>query len=384
MTIILKPSLTRGGIVFRRVFHLLLLNLLLCGLFAAEVVSSTVRLVQVVDQLQNPWALDFLPGSEALVTEKPGRLQRVNLETGEKVQIQAVPEVYAVGQGGLLDVLVHPDFRKNQTVFLTYAAPDSSSAGASTTLISARLEGDRLTRQKILFQANPPVPGGHHFGSRIRVGEDGMLYVSVGERGRMNEAQDPMNYLGTVVRLHQNGQIPDDNPFMNNGKGRKEIYSYGHRNPQGMALDPKSGKIWVHEHGPQGGDEINILKAGANYGWPKTTYGEQYGGGRIGIGSTAPGIEAPLMHWTPSIAPSGMSFYQGEIFPNWKGDLLVGSLKFRMLVRVDLEGSEVQGQEVVFQDRIGRIRDVRVNRKGKVYLVNDEYPGGIFRLDPSN
>jgi len=171
---------------------------------------------------------------------------------------------------------------------------------------------------------------------------------------------------------------------MNNGKGRKEIYSYGHRNPQGMALHPKSGKIWVHEHGPQGGDEINILKAGANYGWPKTTYGEQYGGGRIGISSTAPGIEAPLMHWTPSIAPSGMSFYQGEIFPNWKGDLLVGSLKFRMLVRVDLEGSEVQGQEVVFQDRIGRIRDVRVNRKGKVYLVNDEYRGGIFRLDPSN
>ena len=343
---------------------------------------AKVDLVQVVEKLQYPWAMDFLPGKEALVTEKPGRLQKVNLETGKKTEIQNLPEIHAVGQGGLLDVMVHPDFKQNQKIFLTFSAPTNASGDATTTLISARLEGHQLSDQKILFQADPALPGGHHFGSRVRMAQDGMLYFSVGERGRMNEAQDPQNHLGTVIRLQESGKVPQDNPFLNNRKGRAEIFSYGHRNPQGMALHPKSGKIWVHEHGPQGGDEINILKAGANFGWPKTTFGEQYGGGKIGIGPMSPGIEEPLLHWTPSIAPSGMDFYQGDIFPNWNGDLLVGSLKFRMLVRVDLEGSLVQGQEVVFQDRIGRIRDVRVSPEGKVYLLNDEYRGGIFRLDP--
>ncbi|MCH2289800.1 MAG: PQQ-dependent sugar dehydrogenase [SAR324 cluster bacterium] len=339
-------------------------------------------MVQVVEKLQYPWAMDFLPRNEALVTEKPGRLQKVNLETGKKTEIQNLPEVHAVGQGGLLDVMVHPDFKQNQKIFLTFSAPKNASGDATTTLISARLEGQQLLDQKILFQADPALPGGHHFGSRVRMAQDGMLYFSVGERGRMKEAQDPQNHLGTVIRLQENGKVPQDNPFLKNRKGRAEIFSYGHRNPQGMALHPKTGKIWVHEHGPQGGDEINILKAGANYGWPKTTFGEQYGGGKIGIGPKSPGIEEPLLHWTPSIAPSGMDFYQGDIFPNWNGDLLVGSLKFRMLVRVDLEGSLVQGQEVVFQDRIGRVRDVRVSPEGKVYLLNDEYRGGIFRLDP--
>jgi len=227
----------------------------------------------------------------------------------------------------------------------------------------------------------PYIPGAEASGEIVELG-NGVSDFSVGERGRMKEAQDPQNHLGTVIRLQENGKVPQDNPFLKNRKGRAEIFSYGHRNPQGMALHPKTGKIWVHEHGPQGGDEINILKAGANYGWPKTTFGEQYGGGKIGIGPKSPGIEEPLLHWTPSIAPSGMDFYQGDIFPNWNGDLLVGSLKFRMLVRVDLEGSLVQGQEVVFQDRIGRVRDVRVSPEGKVYLLNDEYRGGIFRLDP--
>ena len=343
---------------------------------------AKVDLVQVVEKLQYPWAMDFLPGNEALVTEKPGRLQKVNLETGKKTEIQNLPEVHAVGQGGLLDVMVHPDFKQNQKIFLTFSAPLNASGDATTTLISARLEGQKLSDQKILFQADPALPGGHHFGSRVRMAKDGMLYFSVGERGRMKEAQDPQNHLGTVIRLQENGKVPQDNPFLKNKKGRAEIFSYGHRNPQGMALHPKTGKIWVHEHGPQGGDEINILKAGANYGWPKTTYGEQYGGGKIGIGPKSTGIEEPLLHWTPSIAPSGMDFYQGDIFPNWNGDLLVGSLKFRMLVLVDLEGSLVQGQEVIFQDRIGRVRDVRVSPEGKVYLLNDEYLGGIFRLDP--
>ncbi len=343
---------------------------------------AKVDLVKVAEKLQYPWAMDFLPGKEALVTEKPGRLQKVNLETGEKTEIQNLPEIHAVGQGGLLDVMIHPDFKQNQKIFLTFSAPLNASGDATTTLISARLEGQQLLDQKILFQADPALPGGHHFGSRVRMSQDGMLYFSVGERGRMNEAQDPQNHLGTVIRLQENGKVPQDNPFLSNRKGRAEIFSYGHRNPQGMALHPKTGKIWVHEHGPQGGDEINILKAGANYGWPKTTFGEQYGGGKIGIGPKSTGIEEPLLHWTPSIAPSGMDFYQGDIFPNWNGDLLVGSLKFRMLVRVDLEGSLVQGQEVVFQDRIGRIRDVRVSPEGKVYLLNDEYRGGIFRLDP--
>ena len=234
---------------------------------------AKVDLVQVVEKLQYPWAMDFLPGNEALVTEKPGRLQKVNLETGKKTEIQNLPEVHAVGQGGLLDVMVHPDFKQNQKIFLTFSAPLNASGDATTTLISGRLEGQQLSDKKILFQADPALPGGHHFGSRMRMAKDGMLYFSVGERGRMKEAQDPQNHLGTVIRLQENGKVPQDNPFLKNRKGRAEIFSYGHRNPQGMALHPKTGKIWVHEHGPEGGDEINILKVGANYGWPNTTLG---------------------------------------------------------------------------------------------------------------
>ncbi len=370
--------LTRKSSVFISLPVLILV--LLCHV-VSETGATEVSLTQISGGLEHPWALDFLPGTEAVVTEQAGLLKRIDLKTGNQAEIKGVPKVYHYGQGGLLDVMVHPEFERNQIIFLTYSAPDKSSGGGTTTLMKARLDDNSLMQKKILFQADPALPGGHHFGSRIRMAGNGLLYFSVGERGRKDEAQDPGNHLGTVIRLNEDGKIPNDNPFHAYESSRKEIFTFGHRNPQGMALHPQTGVVWLHEHGPQGGDEINILVAGANYGWPKTTYGEQYGGGKIGIGPTAPGIHPPVLHWTPSIAPSGMEFYAGKVFPEWNGDLLVGSLKFKMLVRVDIEGTKIKGQEVVFQDQIGRIRDVRVDSKGKIYILNDEFRGGVFRMD---
>jgi glucose/arabinose dehydrogenase len=346
------------------------------GLAGAQVRVGTEP---VVAGLHHPWGIDFLSADEALVTERRGQLFQVSLRDGSKRRVGSVPEVYHRGQGGLLDVLVDPNFAQNQRIFLSYAAPIGWRSG-TTTVLSARLEQTELVDRRVIFQAKPAYAGGHHFGSRLRLDAEGSLFITSGERGRAEESQNVQSHLGAVLRVHPDGQIPTDNPFVGSSAGLPEIFSYGHRNPQGMAIHPQTGAVWIHEHGPQGGDEINILLAGKNYGWPETTYGEQYGGGAIGVGPTAPGITPPVLHWTPSIAPSGMAFYQGEVFPEWQGDLLVGSLKFQMLVRVDLAGSEVVGRETLLRNQMGRIRDVKVSPDGEVYVLNDQPSGGVFRL----
>ncbi len=341
------------------------------------------RIVQVATGLDKPWGMAWLPDGRMLVTEKSGRLRLIGADGDlDPKPIGGTPKVFARGQGGLLDVTLHPDYKRTGWIYLSYSAP--GSGGASTAVMRARLSGRQLADQQVIFEADKKSGGGRHFGSRIRFGPDGLLYVTTGERGQESRAQDLGDAQGKVLRLRDDGSIPKDNPFVGEEGARPEIFTYGNRNPQGLAIQPGSGLVWTHEHGPQGGDEINILRAGANYGWPKVTYGEEYGGGKIGVGTAAPGVEQPVLYWTPSIAPSGMEFYDGDAFPQWKGDLFAGSLKFGHLVRVDVEGTSVRGQEVLFKREIGRVRDVRQGPDGLLYLLNDDRKGGVFRIEPVN
>lgn len=343
--------------------------------------KQAFRPVVVVSGLDHPWSLAFLPEGRMLVTERPGRLRLIANGRLQPGSVSGVPEVVARGQGGLLDVILHPDYADNGWIYLSFAAP--SPRGAHTAVARARLEGDRLVDLKIIFKANNIAGGRVHFGSRMAFGGDGKLYITVGERGDSDKAQELDSHNGTVVRLNDDGTVPDDNPFVNTAGAMPEIYSYGHRNPQGMARRPDSGAIWLHEHGPQGGDEINIVRAGVNYGWPVITYGRSYVGFSIGEGSEKPGLAQPILHWTPSIAPSGMAFYTGDKFPAWRGNLFVGSLKFRHLVRLELDGERVVAQERLLENAFGRIRDVRQGPDGFLYLLTDEDEGALIRLEPA-
>ncbi len=337
--------------------------------------------VVVADDLEHPWGLAFLPDGRMLVTERDGNLRVVGVDGTVSQPLSGVPAVYDQGQGGLLDVAIHPGFADNRLVYLTYAMPDD--AGAKTALFRARLEGEALGDGETIFVADNPASGGRHFGSRMSFGPDGKLYVSIGERGEADEAQDPSNHNGTVVRLNDDGSVPGDNPFVGRTGVPPSTFSYGHRNPQGMAVHPDRGEVWVHEHGPQGGDEINLLKPGANYGWPVVTFGRSYAGFTIGEGTSKPGMEPPLHHWTPSIAPSGMAFYTGDAFPQWRGDLFVGSLKFQYLARLDMDGTRVLSEERLLEDVFGRVRDVRQGPDGLIYLLTDESDGSLVRLKPA-
>ena len=350
---------------------------------SAQTVTSqkqTFRTVVVTDSLEHPWSLAFLPDGRMLVTERPGRLRMIVDGRLQAQPISGVPRVLAKGQGGLLDVIVHPDFAKNGWIYLSFAAP--SRRGAHTAVARARLDDNRLVDVRMIFEANNLARGGVHFGSRLAFGADGKLYVTVGERGDSDKAQELNSHNGTTVRLNDDGTVPDDNPFRNSAGALPEIYSYGHRNPQGMVRHPVSGAIWLHEHGPQGGDEINIVSAGVNYGWPVITYGRSYAGFSIGEGAAKPGLAQPLLHWTPSIAPSGMAFYTGDKFPGWRGNLFVGSLKFRHLVRVELDGERVVSQERLLEGTFGRVRDVRQGPDGLLYILTDEDAGAVIRLEP--
>lgn len=349
----------------------------------AQIVESqkqAFRAVAVTDSLEHPWSLAFLPDGRMLVTERPGRLRVIVDGRLQDAPISGVPAVFAKGQGGLLDVVPHPDYATNGWIYFSYAA--ASLRGAHTAVARARLDGNRLVDLETLFKANNLSRGGVHFGSRLAFGGDGKLYVTVGERGDSDRAQDLDSHNGTTVRLNDDGSVPGDNPFLSMPGAMPEIYSYGHRNPQGMARHPASGDVWLHEHGPQGGDEINIVRAGVNYGWPVITYGRSYAGVAIGEGSTKPGLAQPILHWTPSIAPSGMAFYTGDKFPAWRGDLFVGSLKFRHLVRIELEGERVVGQERLLEGVFGRVRDVRQGPDGLLYILTDEDAGALIRLEP--
>jgi glucose/arabinose dehydrogenase len=336
--------------------------------------------VVLADGLENPWGLAFLSGGRMLVTERPGRLRIVEEGKELSAPIAGVPEVFASGQGGLLDIVLHPDHARNGWIYFSHAI--AGDGGARPAVSRAKFDGAALRDLETVFVARNPGSGGVHFGSRIAFGADGKLYVSAGERGNANQAQNPKNHNGTVLRLNDDGSVPSDNPFVGRDDALPSIFTYGHRNPQGMFRHPARGEIWVHEHGPKGGDEINRLVGGANYGWPVVTFGRSYAGFPIGEGSAKTGMTPPLHHWTPSIAPSGMAFYDGDAFPRWRGNLFVGSLKFRYLARLVLDGTRVVSEERLIEREFGRVRDVRQGPDGLIYVLTDESDGKLIRLQP--
>lgn len=355
------------------------------GAARGMVVSSekvTFRATTLTRGLERPWSLAFLPDGGFLVTERPGRLRRI--DAGGELDprpITGVPEVSAFGQLGLLDILVHPEFEANRTLFLSYVAGDDRRV--NTEVVRATLDGGALRDVEVIFVATPKHYGGRHAGSRLALNHKGRLLVSLGDRGERRRAQDVSDHAGSIIRILPNGSVPPDNPFRGQGGARPEILSYGHRNIQGLAVHPRTGEVWAHEHGPQGGDELNRIEAGANYGWPVITYGKEYGSGAsIGEGVTRPDIVAPVHQWTPSIAPSGMAFYFGSQFPAWTGSLLVGSLKFQYLARLEIRNTRVVHEERLLSGELGRIRDVRVGPDGFVYLLTDAGNGRLVRLTP--
>ncbi|MFC0772386.1 PQQ-dependent sugar dehydrogenase [Terrimonas alba] len=344
--------------------------------------SQDIRLDTVVAGLKVPWGMAFLPDGEMLVTERSGKLYRLT-RSRDLQNIEGVPEVLAEGQGGLLDIALHPEFSTNHLIYFSYSLPKKTDSLtlATTAVMRARLDGNKLTEQKNVFVALPFSRTRHHFGSRLQFGKDGMLYISVGERG--NEKGNPQNInnsLGKIHRIRDDGSIPADNPFVNQENAVPSIYSYGHRNPQGMTLNPATGEIWINEHGPRGGDEINIIGKGKNYGWPVITYGINYNGVPITNLTKKEGMEQPELYWVPSIAPSGMTFVTGDRYKNWKGDILVGSLRFKYLNRCKIKNNKITSEEMLLKN-IGRLRDVRMGPDGYIY-VSVESPGAIFRLVP--
>jgi glucose/arabinose dehydrogenase len=345
--------------------------------------QASFRVERLADGLEHPWSVAFLPDGGFLVTERPGRLRVIDAQ-GQLMEqpVGGLPEIRARGQGGLLDVALHPDFENNAWVYLSYV--ESGPGGMGTAVARGRLSGTRLLDTRILFRLLPKSDNGRHFGSRLVFDREGHLFVTLGDRGDRSRAQDLDDHAGSVIRLNEDGSIPSDNPFVGRRGVRPEIYSYGHRNIQGATLEPSTGRLWTHEHGPQGGDEINLPEPGMNYGWPVITHGANYGiGTAIGEGTEKPGMAQPLHYWVPSIAPSGMTFYDGERFPDWQGDLFIGSLKFNMLVRLELEDGRVVHEERMLEDALGRIRDVRQGPDGLLYLLTDESDGELVRLVPA-
>jgi glucose/arabinose dehydrogenase len=341
------------------------------------------KVVSLAQGLEYPWGLAFLPNGDMLVTEREGRLNLLRAKTYKREEISGVPKVLAKGQGGLLDVMVHPDFAKNRVIFLSYAAKDEKGA-AGTEVLRAELNGTKLENGKVIFRAEPKIKSGNnHFGSRLLWGPDKKLYITLGERNVKKEAQNPSNHLGSIIRINEDGSVPKDNPYVGKEGYRPEIFTYGNRNVQGIALRPGTKQIWAHEHGPKGGDEVNILKAGANYGWPAVTYGVDYTGFKISDKTEGEGFEPPVIYWKPSIAPSGMSFYTGNKFPKWKNNIFVGALVKTHLRRLEMKGDEIVHQEALLEDMGERIRDVRTGPDGYIYVLTDHSDGQVLRLEPA-
>jgi glucose/arabinose dehydrogenase len=336
----------------------------------------------VAEGLTHPWGLAFLPDGGMLVTERGGTLRIIRDGRLVEGAVAGLPEIRQQGQGGLMGIALHPDFARNRTLYLAFAA--EGKGGHSTEVIRGELLHGRLENVRTIFRAEPKSRGGRHFGSRLVFDRAGRLYISLGDRGEEDYAQGLGDHRGKLVRVLDDGGIPADNPFVGREGARPEIFTYGNRNMQGMALHPETGEIWTHEHGPQGGDEVNIMRAGVNYGWPVITYGVNYGlGTKIGEGTEKPGMAQPVYRWVPSIAPSGMAFYTGDRFPAWKGNLLVGSLKFGLLVRLELDGERVVAEERLLDGKFGRIRDVVNGPDGFIYLLTDEPKGRLLRLSPA-
>lgn len=343
--------------------------------------AGPLAVTTAAEELEHPWGLAFLPDGRMLVTERPGRLRVVDAAGQVSPPLAGVPEVYARGQGGLLDVAVDPDFAASSYVYLSYA--EAGGAGGGTAVARARLAGDRLEDLQVIFRQVPKLDSGHHFGSRLVFLGDGTLIVTLGDRNMRDYIPDMTSHVGKLVRINRDGSVPADNPFVGREGYAPELYSLGHRNVQGAALNPATGEFWSVEHGARGGDEINIPRPGRNYGWPVISYGREYSGFKIGEGAEKPGLEQPVYYWDPSIAPSGMEFYTGDAFPAWRGNVFVGALKGQMLVRLTLDGDRVVGEERLLEDLDERIRDVAQGPDGALYLLTDDDDGRILRVAPA-
>jgi len=346
-------------------------------------IDGVVRAETVARGLEHPWGLAFLPDGRMLVTERPGRLRMVGKDGGLSAPLAGVPAVQARGQGGLLDVALDPRFGENRLVYLSYAEPgDGGTAG--TAVARGRLGETGLEDVRVIYRQRPKVSGSNHFGSRLVFARDGTLFVTQGERYAYRDAaQDLASGLGKIVRIQPDGAVPADNPFVGRAGAQPEIWSYGHRNVQSATRHPETGQLWIVEHGPRGGDELNTPEAGKNYGWPVITYGREYWGPKIGEGTAKPGMEQPLYYWDPVIAPSGLLFYTGDAISGWKGSLLIGSLRPGLLVRLRLEGGRVAQEERYLGDLGERIRDVRQGPDGHPYLLTDSGDGRILRVIPA-
>jgi glucose/arabinose dehydrogenase len=358
----------------------ILLTLLL---FVFAVPASAEPRVEILARrLENPWAIAFLPNGQALITERPGRV-RIFANGALSEPVAGVPEVWARGQGGLLDLALHPDFAGNGFVYMSYAG--AAEGGGATRVARLRFDGARFSDLRVLVEAGPGSSDGRHFGSRLAFGRDGKLYITTGERGNDPRAQRTGDLAGKVLRLNDDGSVPADNPFVGRAGYRPEIYTYGHRNAQGLAVDARDGTIWSTEHGPMGGDELNRILPGRNYGWPVVTHGRQYRTGEaIGEGTSKPGMEDPVHVWVPtSPAPSGLAIYDGAAFPAWRGSLLAGMLREAGIFRLELANGRVVREERLAPGQ-GRIRDVRVGPDGLVYFLTDARDGVFGRIAPPN
>ncbi|HEX2278289.1 MAG TPA: PQQ-dependent sugar dehydrogenase [Candidatus Tectomicrobia bacterium] len=345
--------------------------------------NGAVRTQTIARGLEHPWALAFLPDGRMLVTERPGRLRIVDRDGRISEPLAGVPKVMARGQGGLLDVTLDPRFADNRLVYLAYAEPGEGRT-AGTAVARGRLGEGRLEDVRVIYRQQPKVEGANHFGCRLVFARDGTLFVTQGERfDYRDQAQDLSSGLGKLVRINPDGSVPRDSPFVGRAGARPEIWSYGHRNVQSAALHPQTGQLWIVEHGARGGDELNRPEAGKNYGWPVISYGVHYSGAKIGEGTAKPGLEQPIYYWDPVIAPSGMTFYTGEAFPDWQGSILIGSLRPGLLVRLTLEDGRVAREERYLGDLGARVRDVRQGPDGLLYLLTDSRDGRLLRVMPA-
>jgi glucose/arabinose dehydrogenase len=373
---------------FRRWYWLLLLPVAAVLIFLSQpglpdtvpTEAGAVKVETVAKGLDHPWGLAFLPDGEMLVTEKPGTLRRVSKDGAVSKPLSGVPEVVAMGQGGLLDVAIDPNFSSNRLVYIAYSEP--GKGGASTAVARGKLGESGLDDVEVIFRQEPKVEGGNHFGSRLAFAPDGTLFVTLGERFQFDPAQDLTSDLGKIVRINPDGSIPKDNPFVGKKDARPEIWSYGHRNPQGVAIHPETGKLWETEFGPRGGDELNVPQAGSNYGWPVVSWGQHYNGKDIPDPPTHPEFADAIYHWDPVISPSGITFYTADAIPAWKGNLLIAGLSEQAIVRLTLDGEKVTAEERI---PLGtRIRDVRQAPDGSVYALTDEGNGKVLRLTLEN
>ncbi len=362
---------------FKKIFVVVLVSLLCVSFLTLKKNTKQKEYESVVSDLSIPWGFTFLPDNSILITEKEGVL--IHFKNGKKHQIAGLPKIKVLGQGGFMDIELHPNYKENGWIYFSYSS--GNSKGANTTLMRARLQNNRLINQEVLYKATPNTRRGQHFGSRIAFDKKGYLFFSIGDRGKRDvNPQDLTKDGGKIYRLHDDGKIPTDNPFANRKGAKKAIYSYGHRNPQGMEINPFTGEIWTHEHGPRGGDEVNIIRKGKNYGWPKASFGINYSGTKFTDKTSISGMQDPLYHWTPSIAPSGMAFVNSDRYPRMKGNLLVGSLKFRYVSHCTLKGGKIVKEEKILQG-LGRVRSIEQGNDGFIYVGIEQL--GIVKLLPN-